>query len=116
RQPRLSSTRNVPRDPPRNCDEDPPVLSELNPHLSPSLEKVVERCLEKKPEDRFQSTRDLAFALEALSGASTTSHPELSTATNLDLGATPAVASLRLWKILAVAAALAAVGFGVGGF
>src|SRR5213594_917095 len=65
--------------------EDPPVLSELNPHLSPSLEKVVERCLEKKPDDRFQSTRDLAFALEALSGASTTSHPELSTAPNLEL-------------------------------
>src|SRR6266567_4597601 len=63
--------------------EDPPALSELNPHLSTSLEKLVERCLEKKPDDRFQSTRDLAFALEALSGASTTSHPELSTATNL---------------------------------
>jgi serine/threonine protein kinase len=99
--------------------EDPPALSELNPHLSPSLEKVVERCLEKKPEDRFQSTRDLAFALEALSGASTTSHPELSTAANLELSTTPAVdapSSLRLWKIVAVAAMLAAVGLSVGAF
>jgi serine/threonine protein kinase len=72
--------------------EDPPLLSELVPHLSPSLEKLVERCLEKRPEDRFQSTRDLAFALEALSGASTTSHPELSTTPNLDLSTSPAVA------------------------
>jgi Tol biopolymer transport system component len=99
--------------------EDPPVLSELNPHLSPSLEKVVERCLEKKPEDRFQSTRDLAFAVEALSGASTTSHPELSTTPNLDLSTSSAVAapsSLRLWKILALAAMLAAVVFSVGAF
>ncbi len=99
--------------------EDPPVLSELNPHLSPSLEKVVERCLEKKPDDRFQSTRDLAFALEALSGASTTSHPELSTAPNLELSSSPAVAapvSLRLWKGLTVAAVIVAVAFGVGGF
>ena len=99
--------------------EDPPVLSELNPHVSPSLEKVVQRCLEKKPEDRFQSTRDLAFALESLSGASTTSHPELSTAPNLDMSTLPAVAapsSLRLWKILTVAAMLAAVAVGVGAF
>jgi serine/threonine-protein kinase len=72
--------------------EDPPLLSELNPHLSPSLEKLVERCLEKRPEDRFQSTRDLAFALEALSGASTTSHSELSTTPNLDVSTSPAVA------------------------
>jgi len=72
--------------------EDPALLSELNPHLAPSLEKLVERCLEKRPEDRFQSTRDLAFALEALSGSSTTSHPELSTTPNLDVSTSPAVA------------------------
>ena len=99
--------------------EDPPVLSELVPRVSPSLEKVVERCLEKKPEDRFQSTRDLAFALEALSGAGTTSHPELSTAPNLDLSTSPAIAappSHRLWKMLVVAAMLAAVAFSVGAF
>jgi serine/threonine protein kinase/Tol biopolymer transport system component len=99
--------------------EDPPALSELNPHVSPSLEKVVERCLEKKPDDRFQSTRDLAFALEALSGASTTSHPELSTMPNLDLSTAPGVtapASPRLWKIVAIAAMLAAVALSIGAF
>ena len=99
--------------------EDPPALSEMNPHVSPSLEKVVERCLEKKPEDRFQSTRDLAFALEALSGASTTSHPELSTTPNLDLSTSSAVAapsSLRRWKILALGAMLAAVALSIGAF
>jgi eukaryotic-like serine/threonine-protein kinase len=99
--------------------EDPLVLSELVPHVSPSLEKVVERCLEKKPEDRFQSTRDLAFALEALSGASTTSHPELSTAPNLDLSTSLGVtapSSQHLWKIVALAAMLAAVAFSVGAF
>lgn len=56
--------------------EDPPSLSELNAQVPPALAKVVERCLEKEPENRFQSTRDLAFALEALSGASTISQPE----------------------------------------
>src|SRR6266571_402097 len=63
--------------------EDPPVLSELNPHVSPSLEKVVERCLEKKTDDRFQSTRDLAFALEAVSGSSGASSQTMMAMTSL---------------------------------
>ena len=32
--------------------------------------RVVKRCLEKDPEQRFQSASDLAFALEALSESS----------------------------------------------
>jgi eukaryotic-like serine/threonine-protein kinase len=34
----------------------------------PALERIVRRCLEKRPDERFQSARDLAFALEAISG------------------------------------------------
>jgi Tol biopolymer transport system component len=48
--------------------EDPPELSELDPTVSPGLERIVRRCLEKHPEQRFQSAKDLAFALEALTG------------------------------------------------
>jgi len=47
--------------------EQPPELRETNPKISPPLEKTVRRCLEKKPEGRFQSTSDLTFALETLS-------------------------------------------------
>jgi eukaryotic-like serine/threonine-protein kinase len=50
--------------------EEPPELSETNPKISPALERIVRRCLEKKPERRFQSTSDLCFAIEALSTAS----------------------------------------------
>ncbi len=46
--------------------DDPPELSETNSKVSPQLEKIVRRCLEKKPERRFQSASDLGFALEAL--------------------------------------------------
>src|SRR5579872_3224034 len=47
--------------------EDPPELSETNPAISPALERIVHHCLEKNPEQRFQSARDLAFDLESLS-------------------------------------------------
>jgi len=48
--------------------EDPPELSETLPPVSPGLERIIRRCLEKQPVQRFQSAQDLAFALEALSG------------------------------------------------
>jgi eukaryotic-like serine/threonine-protein kinase len=47
--------------------EDPPELTELNRTISPALERIARHCLEKNPEQRFQSARDLAFDLEALS-------------------------------------------------
>ena len=45
---------------------------EFAPELKvpPSLDRVVRHCLEKKREDRFQSARDVAFALEALGSGS----------------------------------------------
>jgi Tol biopolymer transport system component len=49
--------------------EEPPDLSETNAKISPQLEKIVRRCLEKKPERRFQSASDLGFALESLASA-----------------------------------------------
>src|SRR5262245_27010854 len=49
--------------------EDPPELSDTNKAVSPALERLVNHCLEKDPEARFHSARDVAFALEALSGS-----------------------------------------------
>jgi len=49
--------------------EDPPDLSRTNNSVSPLLERLVNRCLEKNPEERFHSASDLAFALEALCGS-----------------------------------------------
>jgi len=46
--------------------EEPPELCETNAKVSPQVEKIVRRCLEKKPERRFQTASDLGFALEAL--------------------------------------------------
>jgi Tol biopolymer transport system component len=49
--------------------EDPPDLSSTNKNIAPALERVVNHCLEKNPEERFHSASDLAFAIEALSGS-----------------------------------------------
>jgi Tol biopolymer transport system component len=48
-------------------NEQPEPISQLVPGGSPGLERVISHCLEKVPEQRFQSASDLAFALEALS-------------------------------------------------
>ena len=52
--------------------EDPPDLNEANRNVSPALERVVQHCLEKNPEQRFHSARDVAFDLETLSNQSGT--------------------------------------------
>ncbi len=50
--------------------EHPPDLTSLRSDVSPSLNRVIRRCLEKAPEGRFQSARDLVFALENLTPGS----------------------------------------------
>jgi serine/threonine protein kinase len=48
-------------------NEDPPGISQVTTNIAPGLQRVVHRCLEKNPEQRFQSVSDSAFALDALS-------------------------------------------------
>jgi Tol biopolymer transport system component len=49
---------------------EPPELDASRLAISPALDRIVRRCLEKTPELRFQSATDLAFALETLSAGS----------------------------------------------
>jgi Tol biopolymer transport system component len=51
-------------------NEDAPGISQVAANVSPAMQRVVHRCLEKNPEQRFQSASDLAFALDALSETS----------------------------------------------
>jgi serine/threonine protein kinase/Tol biopolymer transport system component len=52
--------------------EEPPDLSEAARNVPPTLERIVRHCLEKNPAQRFQSSNDIAFSLEALTEISTT--------------------------------------------
>ncbi len=47
--------------------EDPPELSGVGTTIPTALDRVIRRCLEKRPEGRFQSAHDVALALEAAS-------------------------------------------------
>jgi serine/threonine protein kinase/Tol biopolymer transport system component len=50
-----------------------PELGEVNRQIPPALQRIVRHCLEKNPEERFQSARDLVFDLDSLSDLSTAS-------------------------------------------
>lgn len=50
--------------------EDPPDISLLRTDISPALDRIVRHCLEKNPIERFQTARDVAFALDSLSPSS----------------------------------------------
>lgn len=55
--------------------QEPPEVSSTRVETPPALDRIVRHCLEKNASERFESARDVAFALEALSGA-TMSIPE----------------------------------------
>jgi Tol biopolymer transport system component len=71
--------------------EDPPDLSETNRNVPAGLERIVRHCLEKNPAERFQSARDVAFNLGALT--------EVSTSTRGGMRAMPEEPSARRWLL-----------------
>jgi len=88
--------------------ETPPGLFKLNPDVPPALERIVFRCLEKNPGQRFQSALDLAFALEELTG---TRSPQSLAAESA--GKAAIAAPRRMLWLFVPAAALALVAVGV---
>ena len=77
--------------------DDPPELADPGHAVSPALERIVRRCLEKNPEQRFQSARDLSFALSALSGT------EASGMSRAAAAVTPRRLPVLLWLSIAIA-------------
>lgn len=48
-------------------NDEPPEALETSRHIPPALDRIIRHCLEKSPDQRFQSARDLAFDLESAS-------------------------------------------------
>jgi eukaryotic-like serine/threonine-protein kinase len=51
-------------------NEDPPNMADSGVEIPRELQGIINHCLEKNPEQRFQSARDLSFALQAAGGSS----------------------------------------------
>jgi eukaryotic-like serine/threonine-protein kinase len=87
--------------------DEPPPPSESDPRIPKALDLIVLHCLEKNPDERFQSARDLAFHLDSLG----------STSASQRVGAIP-LPETRRWQRFVpaglVALALAGVAFEVG--
>jgi hypothetical protein len=92
--------------------EEPADLQEISREVSPALERIIRHCLEKRPEERFQSARDVAFDLEAHTDPSTSGAVEA-------IDAAPSKPRIRTLAWLAGAVLLAggalAAGLLVGG-
>ena len=57
--------------------QEPPEMTESGRNVSPALDRIVRHCLEKDRAKRFQSARDIVFALsEGASGPLTASSPQ----------------------------------------
>jgi Tol biopolymer transport system component len=82
--------------------DDPPELAAIVA-CPPALDRIVRHCLEKNPAERFQTARDLVFALESVSLSAPPPGPAISP---------PATGWPRRWLALLaiVALAIAAVG------
>lgn len=63
--------------------------------ISPVLQHMVQRCLEKDPAQRFQSAKDLSFALEGISAGSS------------EVRNVAAMPASRSWRLLAAGSLLA---------
>jgi eukaryotic-like serine/threonine-protein kinase len=72
--------------------------------IPPALDKLMRRCLEKKPDHRFHSAHDLGFALDAIASPTSSSDSGLTVAANSLSSETRGSGLLRhlAWVVAAV--------------
>jgi eukaryotic-like serine/threonine-protein kinase len=90
--------------------DQPPEIAASGAPVPEGLDRIVTRCLEKKPSERFQSARDLAFALKEMSGSA--AMPALASAARA-AQPLPSARPRRAWMI---GLSVVAVGAMVAGF
>lgn len=52
-------------------NEQPPQLSQVDGSIRPQVNLIIQRCLQKNPDDRFQTAKDLTLALKDVNAGST---------------------------------------------
>ncbi len=83
-------------------EQDPASVSSLRAGVPPFLDRIVMRSLARDPDERWQSTADLALALESVGAAATTSagpngSPRLRTVATLGWMVAASLAVLAAW-------------------
>jgi eukaryotic-like serine/threonine-protein kinase len=91
--------------------EDPPEIVLPGGSAPAALDRIVRRCLEKNPDERFHSAHDLGLALETLSSSSSSSG---ASAASMAAAAIPAKRKTATWLVLAGAVVVAAAAFFAG--
>jgi serine/threonine protein kinase/Tol biopolymer transport system component len=89
--------------------EEPPEIGGPQRSVPLGLDRIVRRCLEKAPPQRFQSASDLAFAIEALSGITTTPATAPPAARPARRSTVATVALVLLFAVVALAGWLAGI-------
>ncbi|HKW32855.1 MAG TPA: protein kinase [Candidatus Acidoferrum sp.] len=80
-------------------EKDPQPISTVKPTTPPTLDHVVSRCLAKNPEERWQSGRDLKWALELAIGPRPPMPARASWRSRWVIGAVAVIiASAALWS------------------
>jgi len=92
--------------------EDSPELIRVRTEVPPALERIVRHCLEKNPAERFQTARDVVFALEALSesGSAPARAGEAAAAPTAAARRLAGLPAARAFAVLVVGAVLGAAG------
>ena len=78
---------------------EPPAINAVQPLTPPAMERIINICLEKDPDDRWQSAHDLKLELQGIAEGVSGVIPQ---------SAAPSQARKTLWPLLALALALAA--------
>ena len=81
--------------------KEPPRLDSIAPQVSAALRRIVERCLEKTPEKRFQSAGDLGFALREFANSYATQ--QIKAAETAGLQSPPWQTSSIVWVAAVIA-------------
>lgn len=76
--------------------EEPASLALWNPQAPAELERIIRKCVRKRPEERYQSTRDLLVDLESIRRALSSSSPEAAAPSEAELALPRGVARALL--------------------